>query len=82
MLENLNYANWMYFIGTKENPTQTFVYGLSAPTKCPIEYSLNLEDKGTIKQGTHLYLFRSVKQLTDIFVDNRLTRLIYHIVRL
>lgn len=72
MIENLNYANWLYFIGTKENPTQTFVYGLSAPTKCQIEYSLNLEDKGAIKPGTHLYLFRSVKQLNDIFVDNNI----------
>lgn len=36
MLKNLNYANWLYFWGTKENPTQIFVYGLSVPTKCPI----------------------------------------------
>ena len=58
MLKNLNYANWLYFIGTKENPTQIFVYGLSVPTNCPIEYSLNMEDKGAIKAGKHLYLFR------------------------
>lgn len=72
MLKNLNYANWLYFIGTKENPTQTFVYGLSVPTKCPIEYSLNMEDKGAINAGTHLYLFRSVKRLNAIFVDNNI----------
>lgn len=72
MLKNLNYANWLYFIGTKENPTQIFVYGLSVPTQCPIEYSLNMEDKGAIKAGTHLYLFRSVKRLNTIFVDNNI----------
>ena len=72
MLKNLNYANWLYFIGTKENPTQIFVYGLSVPTNCPIEYSLNMEDKGAIKAGTHLYLFRSVKRLDAVLVDNNI----------
>lgn len=72
MSKDLNYANWLYFIGTKENSTQTFIYGLSIPTKCPIEYSLNIEDKGSIKPGTHLYLFRSVKRIKEIIIDNNI----------
>jgi len=72
MSKNLNYANWLYFIGTKENPTQIFIYGLSIPTKCPIEYSLNIEDKGSIKPGMHLYLFRSVKRINEIVIDNNI----------
>ncbi|MBD5402327.1 hypothetical protein HDR58_05955 [bacterium] len=72
MSKDLNYANWLYFIGTKENPTQIFIYGLSIPTKCPIEYSLNIEDKGSIKSGTHLYLFRSVKRINEIVIGNNI----------
>lgn len=72
MSRSLNYANWLYFIGTKENPTQIFIYGLSVPTKCPIEYSLNMEDKGSVKPGMHLYLFKSVKRMSDIIVENKI----------
>lgn len=63
------HANWLYFIGTKQNPTETFVYGLSLSTKCDIEYSLNMEDKGSIEPGKHLYLFRSVK-IVSAFIEN------------
>jgi len=72
MSKNLNYANWLYFIGTKENPTQIFIYGLSIPTKCPIEYSLNIEDKGFVKPGMHLYLLRSVKRINEIIIGNNI----------
>ena len=57
------YATWLYFVGTKKDPTKFFIYGLSIPTKCPIEYSLKQEDLGSITDGLRLYVFRAVKQI-------------------
>jgi hypothetical protein len=71
-------ANWLYFIGTKQNPVENFVYGLSVPTKCPKEYSLNIEDKGAIEDGKHLYLFRSVKNITDYIENDNINLSIFY----
>lgn len=65
-IANSNNANWLYFVGSKKNPIETFIYGLSVPTKCPIEYSLNIKDLGSVIEGKHLYLFRSVKNINNL----------------
>ena len=51
-------ANWLYFLGTKKNKQELFVYGLSLETKSRPVY--NIEQKlGKVGEKT-LYLFESI----------------------
>lgn len=58
-------ATWLYFLGTKKNPTELFIYGLSLPTSCGKEYSLHEVNKGEIFAGKSLFEFRAVKNVVE-----------------
>lgn len=53
-------ATRLYFLGTEHNKTEIFIYGLSLPTKCDIEYSLKPETHTINIFGKKLYIFKSV----------------------
>ena len=60
----LKRANFLYFLGTKDNQTEIFVYGLSIPTMSKEAYSLNIEKIKNV--GTKfLYRFRAVTEIDD-----------------
>ena len=65
-------ANWLYFLGTKKNKTETFVYGLSLPTEAKKERTFRGDKKGFIAKGKDLYLFKSIKNVIDFNNDNKL----------
>ncbi len=63
-------ANWLYFLGTKKNKQELFVYGLSLKTKSSHIYSIE-HRLGKVGEKT-LYLFESVSediQLAEINTD-------------
>lgn len=62
-------ANWLYFLGTKKNKQELFVYGLSMETKYQKLYSdvNNLGNVGNKK----LYLFESVSSEIDLSELNK-----------
>ncbi len=62
-------ANWLYFLGTKKNKQELFVYGLSLPTKSTHLY--NIEHKLGKVGDKHLYLFESVAEdIDDTLINN------------
>lgn len=53
-------ANWLYFLGTKNNKCEFFIYGISLPTSNKTRYNLN-NRLGKIGDR-HLYVFESITE--------------------
>lgn len=71
-------ANWLYFLGTKSNKCELFIYGISLPTSS--EFCFNHKnDLGKIGDK-RLYVFESVTDDISIpDINNNIVRLnIYH----
>lgn len=66
------YANWIYFLGTNQNPTEIFVYGLSLPTLQTDEFSLNPLKIGEKIGEKRLFLFKSVKNVGKFLNDKQI----------
>ena len=56
-------ANWLYFLGTKNNKCEHFIYGISLPTANKARYNLN-HRLGKI-DNKHLYVFESITNDID-----------------
>ncbi|MEE3349565.1 MAG: VPA1262 family N-terminal domain-containing protein [Candidatus Gastranaerophilaceae bacterium] len=71
-------ANWLYFLGTKSNKYEHFIYGISLPTSNVNRYNLN---KRLGKIGNkRLYVFESITDDIDIpnLKNNSIDLNLYH----
>ena len=71
-------ANWLYFLGTKSNKYEHFIYGISLPTSNVNRYNLN---NRLGKFGNkHLYVFESITDDIDIpnLKNNSINLNLYH----
>ena len=71
-------ANWLYFLGTKSNKYEHFIYGISLPTSNVNRYNLN-NRLGKIG-NKRLYVFESITDDIDIpnLKNNSIDLNLYH----
>ena len=61
-------AVWLCFLGDKKNKTETFLYGLSIPTKCPDEYALKPESSSLL-DNKKLFVYRFTTEEAFDFLE-------------
>lgn len=71
-------ANWLYFLGTKNNKYENFIYGISLPTSNKNRYNLN-NRLGKIG-NKRLYVFESISDDIDMpnLKNNSIDLNLYH----
>lgn len=62
-------AVWLCFLGDKKNKTETFLYGLSIPTKCPKAYSLEPEQSSALFDNKRLFVYKATNEEPFNFSD-------------
>lgn len=62
-------AVWLCFLGDKKNKTETFLYGLSIPTKCPKAYSLEPEQSSALFDDKRLFVYKATNEESFNFSD-------------
>ncbi len=63
------YANWIFFLGDKENKYKIFVYGLSLPTNKKEKYVSKLQKLCKI-DNYNLYMLCAITEINNIIQDN------------
>lgn len=68
------YVSWLYFIGNKKNPTETFVYGLSLPTDSSTCINSKPKEIVKLEQGKSLFKAISVSEFepSQFFEENNI----------